>query len=97
MGQGNTLGLGERFRGQEETWVGLSSSSASLHDLALITLGGRGVPALFPGPRLRPEKIGSVCGEGGGCMFSRSLGDLGPPGALFHVWSASSTVAKHSL
>ena len=54
-------------------------------------------PMSFPRARLRPEKIGSVCGEGGGCMFSRSLGDLGPPGALFHVWSASSTAAKHSL
>lgn len=59
--------------------MGLSSSSASLHDLAVIILGGHGVPAPFPGPRLRPEKIGGVCGEGGGCMSSRSFGDLGPP------------------
>lgn len=50
MGQGNILGLGERSGGQEETWVGLSPSSASLHDLALITLGGREFLPFSQGP-----------------------------------------------
>lgn len=71
----------------------LSPSSASLHDLALITLVACGVLALFPGPRLSSEKMGGVCAEGG-LLSSRSLGDLGPPGALFHLLSASALLPR---
>lgn len=97
MGWGHTVGLGEGPRGQEDTWVGLSSSSASRHYLALVILGGLGVLAPFPGHRLRLEKIGGVPEEGGECVSLRSLSELWPPAALFHLWSASGMAAEHSL
>lgn len=65
--------------------MGLSSSSVSLHDLAVIILAGHGVPAPFPGPRLRPEKIGGICGEGGVACPQGHLVTSGPPGALLHL------------
>lgn len=33
------MGLGEGSRAQEKTWMGLSSASAFLDDLALVILG----------------------------------------------------------
>lgn len=40
MGWESTVRLGEKSRGQEETWVGLSSASALPHDLLLVILSG---------------------------------------------------------
>lgn len=68
------MGLGEEPRGQE-TWVGLSSASALLHDLVFVILDFLGVLAPFSGHRLRPERSQEKVG-------SRH------PGALFHLCSA---------